>query len=58
MGETNGTQAGDPVKGARAMWEIASMDDPPLRTVIGSDAYAGIMNKLKTYGTYSRGQRS
>jgi len=39
MGKRNGTQAGDPAKGARAMWEIAQMQDPPLRTVIGSDAY-------------------
>lgn len=26
------------------------MDDPPLRTVIGSDAYTAIMGKIKTYG--------
>ncbi|TKA82689.1 hypothetical protein B0A55_01492 [Friedmanniomyces simplex] len=50
MGERNGTQAGDPAKGARAMWEIAQMSDPPLRTVIGSDAYTAIMGKIKTYG--------
>ncbi|KAJ8609747.1 hypothetical protein MRB53_038984 [Persea americana] len=45
MGDRNGTQAGDPKKGARAMYEIAKMDDPPLRTVIGSDAYTGIMGQ-------------
>ncbi|KAF2768236.1 NAD(P)-binding protein [Teratosphaeria nubilosa] len=50
MGQRHGTQAGDPPKGARAMWEIAKMDDPPLRTVIGSDAYEAIMGKIKTYG--------
>ncbi|KAK5121683.1 hypothetical protein LTR85_004855 [Meristemomyces frigidus] len=50
MKERNGTQAGDPVKGARAMWEIAKMDDPPLRTVIGSDAYTAMMGKIKAYG--------
>ena len=55
MKARNGTQAGDPVKGARAMWEVASMDDPPLRTVIGSDAYTAIMGKVKTYGMRSRG---
>lgn len=49
MGKRNGTQAGDPPKGARAMYEIATMEDPPLRVCIGSDAYAGIMGKLKTY---------
>ena len=39
MGQRNGTQAGDPKKGARAMYELAVMKDPPLRVVIGSDAY-------------------
>lgn len=32
------------------MWEIAQMSDPPLRTVIGSDAYSAIMKKIKDYG--------
>ncbi|KAK0266819.1 hypothetical protein LTS16_023546 [Friedmanniomyces endolithicus] len=50
MGERHGTQAGDPVKGARAMWDIAQLPSPPLRTVIGSDAYKAIMGKIKTYG--------
>ncbi|KIW17610.1 hypothetical protein PV08_04805 [Exophiala spinifera] len=49
MGARHGTQAGDPVKGARAMYELATMKDPPLRCVIGSDAYAAIMNKLDQY---------
>ncbi|TVY49818.1 putative oxidoreductase [Lachnellula occidentalis] len=50
MGKRNGTQAGDPPKGAKAMYELAIMKDPPLRVVIGSDAYKGMMDKLKTYG--------
>lgn len=33
------TQAGDPIKGAKAMYELATMKDPPLRVVLGSDAY-------------------
>ncbi len=45
----NGTQAGDPAKGARAMWELAKMEDPPLRMVIGSDAYTRVNNKIKEY---------
>ncbi|KAI5357760.1 putative short-chain dehydrogenase/reductase SDR, NAD(P)-binding domain superfamily [Septoria linicola] len=49
MGQVNGQQPGDPVKGGRAMWEIAKMDDPPLRVVIGSDAYQKIHEKIKTY---------
>ncbi|THV85928.1 NAD(P)-binding protein [Aureobasidium pullulans] len=49
MGERNGTQAGDPKKGARCMYELAVMDEPPLRCVIGTDAYAGINEKLDQY---------
>jgi NAD(P)-dependent dehydrogenase (short-subunit alcohol dehydrogenase family) len=50
MKARNGTQAGDPPKGARAMYELAVMDDPPLRVVIGTDAYKGIQDKLEQYG--------
>ncbi|CAK3980428.1 NAD(P)-binding protein [Lecanosticta acicola] len=49
MGKRNGTQAGDPPKAARAMWELAKMDDPPLRVVLGSDAYKAINGKIKEY---------
>lgn len=31
-------QGGDPPKGARAMYDIAMMDKPPPRVVLGSDA--------------------
>lgn len=50
MKERNGTQAGDPPKGARAMYELATMEDPPLRCVIGSDAYTAINGKIEEYG--------
>jgi len=50
MGERNGKQAGDPVKGAKAMYELAVLEDPPLRVVIGTDAYKAIMAKLEAYG--------
>jgi len=50
MKERNGTQAGEPYKGSRAMYEIGMMDDPPLRVVIGSDAYQRIMKKIEDYG--------
>ena len=49
MGARHGAQAGDPIKGAQAMYELAIMKDPPLRVVIGSDAYKAIMTKIKTY---------
>lgn len=35
----NGTQPGDPQKGAKAMYDLALLKDPPLRAVLGSDAY-------------------
>lgn len=38
MSARHGNQAGDPVKGAKAMYELAIMKDPPLRCVIGTDA--------------------
>jgi len=46
MGKRNGTQAGDPAKGALAMYELAILDDPPLRVVIGTDAYKRVMKKV------------
>jgi len=49
MGEQNGTQAGDPTKGAKAMYDLAVMADPPLRCVIGTDAYEKINEKLENY---------
>lgn len=49
MKKWDGTQAGDPQKGAQAMYEFAVTRDPPLRVVIGTDAYAAIMAKIKQY---------
>lgn len=49
MGERHGTQAGDPKKGAKAMYDLAVLPDPPLRCVIGTDAYKAINGKLDTY---------
>jgi hypothetical protein len=50
MGERHGTQAGDPPKAAIAFYELAVMKDPPLRCVVGTDAYARLGAKLETYG--------
>lgn len=49
MEKRHGTQAGDPKKGAKAMYEFAIMDDPPLRSVIGTDAYKAILDKIDKY---------
>jgi len=49
MEKRHGSQAGDPAKGAKAMYEFAIMKDPPLRVVIGTDAYKAIHTKLDAY---------
>lgn len=38
----NGKQPGDPEKGARAIIKIAGMDEPPLRLLMGSDAFNAV----------------
>ena len=50
MAARNGTQAGDPNKGAKAMYELAILKDPPLRVVVGTDAYKAILGKIESYG--------
>ena len=40
-------QAGDPVKAAAAILEIASVQDPPLRLQLGADCVARVEAKLK-----------
>ncbi|KAI0154900.1 hypothetical protein GGR57DRAFT_511850 [Xylariaceae sp. FL1272] len=49
MAKRHNHQAGDPVKGAKAMYEFAIMKDPPLRSVIGTDAWTRIFDKLSSY---------
>lgn len=49
MGERHNTQAGDPVKGAKAFYDLAVMEDPPLRCIVGTDAYARLNKKLEIY---------
>ena len=38
----DGTQPGDPVKAARVIVQIAAIDDPPLRLLLGRDAVEGV----------------
>ncbi|KAI5480080.1 NAD(P)-binding protein [Pseudohyphozyma bogoriensis] len=49
MGARHGTQVGDPYKGAEAMYKIAMLENPPLRVVLGSDAYGRMLTKMETY---------
>lgn len=43
------SQAGDPAKAAKVFYDLAVMDDPPLRCVVGTDAYSTVQNKLDVY---------
>lgn len=43
-------QRGDPSKGANAMYELAVMEEPPLRIVLGSDAFGQMLTKIEQYG--------
>ena len=49
MGDRHGTQAGDPAKAAQVFYDLAVMDDPPMRCVVGTDAYTNINKKLDAY---------
>jgi hypothetical protein len=49
MEKRNGKQPGDPHKGAQAFYNLAVQKDPPLRCVVGTDAYSGIKSKLEAY---------
>ncbi|EOA87696.1 hypothetical protein ACJQWK_02215 [Exserohilum turcicum] len=45
----DGNQPGDPAKAAKVFYDLAVMDDPPLRCIVGTDAYSRMTNKLETY---------
>ncbi|PVH93795.1 NAD(P)-binding protein [Periconia macrospinosa] len=45
----HGNQPGDPVKAAKVFYELAVMENPPLRCIVGTDAYKAINQKLETY---------
>ncbi len=46
--QADGKQAGDPVKAARAMLELVTMENPPLRLAMGNRAVDLIRNKLES----------
>lgn len=46
MGKRHGTQAGDPAKAAKVMYELACLPEPPLNCVVGTDAYKTISTRL------------
>ena len=49
MTKRHGTQAGDPPKAAKVFYDLAVMKDPPIRCIVGTDAYSMINQKLESY---------
>jgi len=49
MTKRHGTQAGDPAKAAKVFYDLAVMKDPPIRCIVGTDAYSMINQKLESY---------
>jgi hypothetical protein len=39
----------DPAKAAKVFYDLAVMNDPPMRCVVGTDAYSLLNKKLDTY---------
>ncbi|KAL6251129.1 hypothetical protein RBB50_001337 [Rhinocladiella similis] len=48
MMKRHGTQEGDPLKAAKVFYDLAVMENPPLRIPLGSDAYPGIVGRLRS----------
>ena len=44
----SGSQAGDPVRAANAMFELTKLDNPPVHLPLGGLAYQGAKQKLAT----------
>lgn len=42
---------GDPLKAAKAMIQVAELEEPPLRLLLGEDAWNGAMGKLQSLQT-------
>lgn len=49
--EMNGTQVGDPVKAARAIYALTLEAHPPVQLLLGSDAYRRAFQKLDVLST-------
>lgn len=47
FGSMDRKQPEDPVKGAKAIYELACMDNPPLRCVLGTIAHKGMQEQIK-----------
>ncbi|KAF2089271.1 NAD(P)-binding protein [Saccharata proteae CBS 121410] len=47
MGKRHGNQPGDPAKAAKVFYELAVMEDPPLRCTVGTDAFERMVAKVE-----------
>lgn len=47
MTARNGSQPGDPKKAAKIFYELAMMENPPLRILLGTDAYPAILARME-----------
>lgn len=47
LAANNGRQPGDPEKAAIALYNLVDMENPPLRLLLGKDAYAAAAQKLE-----------
>ncbi|KAG9382732.1 DltE Short-chain dehydrogenase of various substrate specificities [Pyrenophora tritici-repentis] len=45
----HGNQAGDPQKAAKVFYDLAVMENPPIRCVVGTDAYSMLTKHLETH---------
>jgi len=61
LAEHAGHEPGDPARAARAILEVATMESPPLRLLLGSDAlqyaggkYAAQMKEIDAWSTLTR----
>ncbi len=47
--EVSGNQVGDPVKASNAMYEVTTLDDPPVHLPLGGPAYKRVGIRLKEF---------
>lgn len=47
LAQVDQNQAGDPVRAAELIWEVSNMENPPLRLLLGAQAYKVVERKLE-----------
>ena len=49
IAERSGTQVGDPIKGAEAMYALTTLEAPPVHLPLGGPAYTRVRKKMEWY---------